>query len=135
MATWGRNCWPAAAFEYNFTPIKDAQEILGRFATLTPMHAQWNRGNGPALKISDFLSPRAYKKEEYFGARRRGHHRLPDLLVRWMRCSKAQWDRVDERPDRAAPIVIDRGSRRLHVRVVPESLRRSMTHLRFPSYT
>jgi DNA-binding CsgD family transcriptional regulator len=210
----------------DFTPIKDAHEILGRFATQIPMHAQWERGDGQALKISDFLSSRAFKKKEiynefyhpmripflmgialpvnrhclvtigshrdrkdfterertalnmiqphvlqayanaeavthmqaevarlnhaieripqglvsvdargviqwatararkllgeYFGARKRGHHRLPDLLVRWMRCSKARLDHADERPDRVAPMVIDHGSRQLHVSMVPE---------------
>jgi DNA-binding CsgD family transcriptional regulator/PAS domain-containing protein len=213
--------WPE-----DFTPIKDAQEILGRFAPQIPMHAQWGRGDGQALKISDFLSPRALKKTEiynefyrpmripflmgialpvnrhclvtigshrgrkdfterertalnmiqphvlqayanaeavthmqaelarlnhaveqipqglvsvdargviqwatararellgdYFGARRRGHRRLPDLLVRWMRCSKTRLDHADERPGRIAPMVIDHGSRQLLVRIVPE---------------
>ena len=210
----------------DFTPIKDAAEILGRFAPQIPMHAHWEHGDGQALKISDFLSPRAFKKTEifnefyhpmripflmgialpvnrqclvtigshrgrtdfterertvlnmiqphvlqayanaqavthmqaevarlnqaveripqglvsvdasgliqwatararellgyYFGARRRGHRRLPNLLVRWIRCSKAQLDRADERPGRIAPLVIDQGSRQLRVRMVPE---------------
>lgn len=50
----------------DFTPIKDAPEILGRFAAQIPMHAHWNRGDGQALKISDFLSPRAYKQKEIY---------------------------------------------------------------------
>lgn len=210
----------------DFTPIKDAPEILGRFAVQIPMHAHWDRGDGQALKISDFLTSRAFKKKEiynefyrpmriphtigialpvtrqclmtigshrggrdfterertalnmiqphvlqayanahavtqmqaevarlthaveqlpqglvsvdargviqwatalahallgaYFGARRRGHRRLPDLLVRWIRCSTARLAHADARPGRMAPMVIDRGSRRLHVRLVPE---------------
>ena len=47
--------WPS-----DFTPVKDAQEILGRFASQIPMHAHWKRGDGQALKISDFLSPHAH---------------------------------------------------------------------------
>lgn len=210
----------------DFTPIKDAQEILGSFASQIPMHGQWERGDGQALKISDFLSSRAYKKKEiynefylpmripftmgialpvnrrclvtighhrtrkdfterertalnmiqphvlqayanaqavthmqaelaklnqaferipqglisvdargliqwatgrarellgeYFGARKRGYSRLPDLLVRWIRCRKTQLDHADEPQDRIAPMVIDHGSRQLHVRMVPE---------------
>jgi len=46
----------------NFTPIKDAGEILGRFASQIPVHAHWAHGDGQALKISDFLSPRAFSK-------------------------------------------------------------------------
>jgi DNA-binding CsgD family transcriptional regulator len=213
--------WPS-----DFTPIKDAAEILGRFAPQIPMHAHWEHGDGQALKISDFLSPRAFKKKEiynefyhpmripflmgialpvnhhclvtigshrgrtdfterertalnmiqphvlqayanaeavthmqtelarlnrvveripqglvsvdargviqwatararkllgdYFGARRRGYHRLPDLLVRWIRCSKTRLDHADERPGRIAPLVIDHGSHHVHVRMVPE---------------
>lgn len=56
----------------------------------------------------------------YFGGRRRGHHRLTDLLVRWIQCSKAQLDHVDEGPGRMAPMVIDHGSHYLRVRMVPE---------------
>ena len=56
----------------------------------------------------------------YFGARRRGHLRLPDLLVRWIRCSTAQLAHADERPGRIAPMVIERGAHRLRVRLVPE---------------
>lgn len=210
----------------DFTPIKDAQEILGRFASQIPMHAQWGRGDGQALKISDFLSSRAFKKKEvynefyhpmripflmgialpinrhclvtigshrgrtdfterertalnmiqphvlqayanaeavthmqaevarlnhaveqipqglvsvdargviqwatararkllreYFGARRRGHSRLPDLLVRWMRCSTTRLDHADEQPGRIAPLIIDHDSHQLRVRMVPE---------------
>jgi DNA-binding CsgD family transcriptional regulator/PAS domain-containing protein len=213
--------WPK-----DFTPIKDAQEILGRFAPQIPMHAQWGRGDGQALKISDFLSSCASKKTEiynefyypmripflmgialpvnrrclvtighhrgrkdfterertalnmiqphvlqayanaeaathmqaelarlnhaveqipqglvsvdvdgviqwatararkllgdYFGAQRRGHRQLPDLLVRWMQCRQAQLDHADEQPDRIAPMIIDHGSRQLRVRMVPE---------------
>lgn len=210
----------------DFTPIKDAQEILGRFATQIPMHAQWNRGDGQALKISDFLSPRAYKNKEiynefyrpmriphtmgialpihprclvtigshrsrrdfterertalniiqphvlqayanaeavtlmqaelarlnqaveqmpqglasvdthgaiqwatdrarallrtYFSGRRKGLHRLPDILVRWIRCSKARLNHAVEQPGRITPLIIDRGTRQLHLRMVPE---------------
>lgn len=210
----------------DFTPIKDAQEILGRFAPQIPMHALWGRGDGQALKISDFLSPREFKSKEiynefyrpmripfligialpvnpqclvtigshrgrkdfterermalnmiqphvfqayanaeavthmqaemarlhhvveqipqglvsidasgliqwatararelikeYFGARRRGHHRIPDLLVRWIRCNKTRLSQTDERLGRIAPLVMDHGSRQLHVRMVPE---------------
>ena len=50
----------------DFTPITDAPEILGRFATQIPMHAQWDRGDGQALKISDFLTPRAFKNKEIY---------------------------------------------------------------------
>ena len=57
---------------------------------------------------------------EYFGAGRSSHHRLPDLLARWMRYSKAQFDRAHEQPNRIAPIVIKHGSRQLHVRTVPD---------------
>lgn len=53
--------WPK-----DFTPIKDAAEILGRFAIQIPMHAHWERVDGQALKISDFLSPRAFKKKEIY---------------------------------------------------------------------
>jgi hypothetical protein len=45
----------------DFTPIKDAAEILGRFAPQIPMHAHWEHGDGQALKISDFLSPCAFR--------------------------------------------------------------------------
>lgn len=47
----------------DFTPIEGAQEILGRFAVQIPMHSHWDRGDGQALKISDFLSSRAFKKK------------------------------------------------------------------------
>lgn len=210
----------------DFTPIKDAQEILGRFASQIPMHTHWERGDGQALKISDFLSSPAYKKKEiynefyqpmripftmgialpvnrrclvtighhrarkdftererttlnviqphvlqayanaqavthmqeelvklhhaveritqglisvdargliqwstvrarellghYFGERKRGYSRLPDLLVRWIQCRKTQLEHMDGRPDKITPMVIDRGSRQLNVRMVPE---------------
>jgi DNA-binding CsgD family transcriptional regulator len=213
--------WPE-----DFTPIKDAQEILGRFAVQIPMHAHWECGDGQALKISNFLSPRAFKKKEiynefyrpmripftmgialpvnrrrlvtigshrgstdfterertalnviqphvlqayanaqavthmqaevarlnhaveqipqglisvdargiilwltararellrdYFGGRRRSHHRLPDLIVRWIRRNTTRMDHADEQPSRIAPLIIDHGSRQLHVRMVPE---------------
>ena len=210
----------------DFTPIKDAQEILGRFAYQIPMLAHWSHGDGQALKISDFLSPHAFKNKEiynefyrpmripfaigialsvnpqclvtiahhrgrtdfterertalnmiqphvlqayanaeavthmqaemarlhhaveqmpqglvsvdargvilwatararallgeYFVARKRGHDRLPDLLVRWMRCRKTRLDHAAERPGRMTPLVINHGSRQLHVKLVPE---------------
>ncbi len=210
----------------DFTPMKDAQEILGRFASQIPMHTHWESGNGQALKISDFLTPRAFKKREiynefylpmripftmgialpvnphclvtigshrdgkdfterertalnmiqphvlqayanaqavthmqaelarlnhaidrmpqglvsvdarcaiqwatargrelladYFGRRRKSHHRLPDLLVRWIRHNKSRLEHASERPGRITPMVIDHGSRQLHVRVIPE---------------
>ena len=213
--------WPT-----NFTPMKDAQEILGRFASQIPMHTHWEGGDGQALKISDFLTPRAFKKKEiynefylpmripftmgialpvnphclvtigshrdgkdfterermalnivqphvlqayanaqavthmqaelarlnhvveripqglvsvdgrcaiqwatararelladYFDRRKKGHHRLPDLFVRWIRNNKLRLDHASERPGRIAPTVIDHGSRQLHVRMVPE---------------
>lgn len=213
----------------DFTPIKDAPEILGRFATQIPMHAHRNRGDGQAVKISDFLSPRAYKQKEIYnefyrpmriphtigialpvtpqclvtigshrGGRdftdrertalniiqphvlqayanaqavtqmqaevarlthavehlpqglvsvdargviqwasdrgrellghyvrdhKRDHRRLPDLLVRWIQSSKEQLAHADEQPGRIAPLVIGHGSRRLHVRLVPEGER------------
>jgi DNA-binding CsgD family transcriptional regulator len=213
----------------NFTPIKHAQEILGRFAHQIPMLAQWERGDGQALKISDFLSTRSFQKKEiynefyypmripfaigialsanrhclvtiahhrghadfterertalnmiqphiyqayanaqvvtqmqaelvrlnhaveqlpqglvsvdargviqwasargrellghYFSDRKRGHRRLPDLLVRWIQSSKEQLAHADERPGKIAPLVIGHGSRRLHVRLVPEGER------------
>lgn len=210
----------------NFTPIKDAQEILGRFAGQIPMHAKWEHGDGQALKISDFLSSPEFKKkeiynefyrpmripfligialpinshclitighhrsrtdfterertvlnmiqphvlqaytnavavthmrtelaklthafdqipqglisvdtsgliewatirarkllEDYFGARKSGHRRLPDVLVRWFQRSKTRLDHADEQPGKMAPMVIDHGFRRLHVRMVQE---------------
>lgn len=213
----------------DFTPIKDAPEILGRFAAQIPMHAHWNRGDGQALKISDFLSPRAYKQKEiynefyrpmriphtigialpvtpqclvtigshrggrdfterertalnmiqphilqayanaeavtqmqaevarlthavehlpqglvsvdargviqwasdrgrellghYVSDRKRGHRRLPDLLVHWIQSSKKQLAHADEQPGGIAPLVIGHGSRRLRVRLVPEGER------------
>lgn len=213
--------WPQ-----DFTPIKDAPEILGRFASQIPMHAHWDRGDGQALKISDFLSPREFKKKDiynefyrpmripftmgialpvnpqclvtigshrgrkdfterertalniiqphvfqayanaqavthmqaelsrlnhaveslpqglisvsaagviqwatgrarqllkgYFGARKRSHHRLPDLLLRWMQSSTERLKHADARPGSNAPMVLDHGSRHLHVRMVPE---------------
>ena len=57
---------------------------------------------------------------EYFGAQKRSHHRLPDLLVRWMRCRKTRLDHAAERAGSMAPLVIDQGARRLRVRMVPE---------------
>lgn len=42
------------------------------------------------------------------------------MLVRWTRDSTAQLDYADERPGRITPLVIDHGSRHLHVRMVPE---------------
>jgi len=213
--------WPR-----DFTPIKDAPEILGRFASQIPMHAHWDHGDGQALKISDFLSPRAFKKKEiyqefyrpmripftmgialpvtrqclvtigahrglkdfterertalnmiqphvfqayanaeavtqmrtelarlhhaveslpqglisvnaagrihwatararqllvdYFGARTRSHHRLPDLLLRWMHASRERVTHAEARPGSSAPMVLARGARRLQVRLVPE---------------
>jgi DNA-binding CsgD family transcriptional regulator len=213
--------WPA-----DFTPLNGAQEILGRFAHQIPMHAHWEGGDGQALKISDFLSPHAFKKkdiynefyhpmripftmgialpvnrrrlvtigahrsgkdfteqertalnliqphvfqayenaqavthmqaelvrlnhaidqlqqgvmsisargfikwttararellERYFGRRTRSHQRLPDVLVRWLRCCEAQFDAPEERPGIPAAIVMDHGSYQLKVRMVPE---------------
>lgn len=213
--------WPE-----DFTPIKDAAEILGRFASQIPMHAHWEHDDGQALKISDFLSPRAFKKKEiynefyqpmripftmgialpvnrrclvtiglhrgrkdftereraalnmiqphvfqayantqavtqiqmelsrlnhaveqlpqglvsvnaqgviqwdtararellteYFGARERRYHRLPDLLVRWIQNYKTQLDHADQQTGRIAPLVIDHGARHLHVRMGPD---------------
>jgi DNA-binding CsgD family transcriptional regulator len=212
----------------DFKPIKDAAEILGRFGSQIPMHAQWKGSNGQALKISDFLSPHVFKNKEiynefyrpmripflmgialpvnrrslvtigshrggkdfterertalnmiqphifqayanaqavthmqaevaqlnhvveqipqgllsvdargliqwatsrarkllgvYFRAEKRSHRRLPDLLGRWIRSRscKARWEHEDERPGRMAPLVLDQGSRRLRVRMVPE---------------
>jgi len=210
----------------NFSPIKDAQDILGRFATQIPMHAQWNRGDGQALKISDFLSPCAYKKKEiynefyrpmriphtmgialpinhrclvtigshrslkdfserertalnivqphvlqayanaeavtlmqaelarlnhaveqmpqglasvdahgaiqwatargrellgeYFGRRRKDRQRLPDLVTRWIHHNTSRLEHANEQPGRITPMVIDHGSRQLHLRMVPE---------------
>lgn len=57
---------------------------------------------------------------KYFGAQQRSHHRLPDLLVRWMRCRKTRLDHAAERAGSMAPLVIDHGARRLHVRMVQE---------------
>jgi DNA-binding CsgD family transcriptional regulator len=53
--------WPES-----FPSIKNAQEILAQFGHQIPMHARWNRGDGQALKISDFLSPSTYKKKEIY---------------------------------------------------------------------
>ena len=210
----------------DFTPIKDAQEILGHFAPQIPMLAHWERGDGQALKISDFLSTRTFRKKEiynefyrpmripfamgialsvnphclvtiahhrgskdfterertalnmiqphvsqayanaqavthmqaevarlhhaveqipqglvsvdgrgiiqwatargrelldkYFRARGKGLHRLPDLLIRWIRSNKTWLEHADERPGGIAPMRIDQGSRQLRVRMVPE---------------
>lgn len=56
---------------------------------------------------------------EYFGAKR-SYHRLPDLLVRWMRSHRARLDHAAERAGSMVPLVIDQGARRLNVRMVPE---------------
>lgn len=210
----------------DFTPIKGADEILGRFAGQIPMHAQWNRGDGQALKISDFLSPREFQSKEiynefyrpmriphtigialpvtpqclvtigshrgrkdfterertalnliqphvlqayanaeavtlmqaelarlnqaieqmpqglasvdahgaiqwatdrgrallrtYFNGRRKSPLRLPDSLVRWIRCSQTGLNHAVDQPHSITPLIIDRGTRQLHLRMVPE---------------
>ncbi|MBH0178523.1 MAG: hypothetical protein HP491_11820 [Nitrospira sp.] len=57
---------------------------------------------------------------EYFVAQKSNRHRLPDLLVRWMRCRKTRLDHTPEQAGSMAPLVIDQGARRLHVRMVPD---------------
>jgi DNA-binding CsgD family transcriptional regulator len=211
----------------DFTPIKGAQEILGRFAGQIPMHARWERGDGQALKISDFLATSTFKKKEiynefyqpmripftmgvalpinpqclvtigshrgskdfterertalnmiqphilqayanaqavtqmqtelarlnhaveklpqgivsveargviqwatarardllgtYFGGRtKKGHARLPELLVRWIRNNETRLHHADNGADGIAPMVIEHGSCQLQVRMVPE---------------
>ena len=57
---------------------------------------------------------------QLFQSTEKGHHRLPDLLHRWIQCCVERLGQADERLGGIDPMVVDRGSRQLRVRMIPE---------------
>jgi len=67
----------------------------------------------------DFINAAARQHlAEYLGVKRQTDHRLPDDVLLWVRSQELPRNRIDDAPPLRAPLIYDRGTKRLEMRLL-----------------